>query len=144
MNLASISPVKSALREYDYALLWAGALLLGTGLVMVYSASIAIAEQSRFTSNQPTYFLVRHLIFVAIGTLVGLELPLERLWLGIGSGEAAKPEKREQTRLDTGCGHDRGADQPALARRPIDQRGHPADRAGRRRGLLDVLPAPRA
>ena len=82
MNLALISPAKSVLREYDQALLWAGVLLLGTGLVMVYSASIAIAEQSRFTSNQPTYFLVRHLVFVAAGTLAGVvvfQVPI-RLW----------------------------------------------------------------
>ena len=82
MNLALISPAKSTLREYDYTLLWAGALLLGTGLVMVYSASIAIAEQSRFTSNQPTYFLVRHFVFVAAGTLAGIivfQVPM-RLW----------------------------------------------------------------
>jgi cell division protein FtsW len=82
MNLALISASKSALREYDHALLWAGMLLLSTGLVMVYSASIAIAEQSRFTSNQPTYFLVRHLAFVATGTLAGIlvfQVPT-RLW----------------------------------------------------------------
>jgi len=51
-------------------------------LVMVYSASIAIAEQSRFSSNQPTYFLVRHLVFVATGTLAGIivfQIPM-RLW----------------------------------------------------------------
>jgi cell division protein FtsW len=82
MNLALIAPAKSTQREYDYALLWAGALLLGTGLVMVYSASIAIAEQSKFTSAQPTYFLVRHLVFVAAGTLAGIivfQVPM-RLW----------------------------------------------------------------
>jgi cell division protein FtsW len=69
-------------RECDQALLWIGALLLGIGLVMVYSASIAIAEQSRFTSGQPTYFLVRHLVFVATGTFAGVvvfQVPM-RLW----------------------------------------------------------------
>ncbi len=30
--------------SYDESLVWAGVLLLGIGLVMVYSASIAIAE----------------------------------------------------------------------------------------------------
>jgi len=82
MNVALTSPAKSTLREYDLALLWAGALLLGTGLVMVYSASIAIAEQSRFTSGQPTYFLVRHLVFVVVGTFSGVavfQVPM-RLW----------------------------------------------------------------
>ncbi len=61
-----------AVRELDLLLIWsaAGALLLG--LVMVYSASIAIAEGSRFTGNQPHYFLMRHAIFLVVGIAVGL------------------------------------------------------------------------
>ena len=57
-------------------------LLLGIGLVMVYSASIAIAEQSKFTFNQPAYFLVRHLVFLAVGAVAGtmvFQVPM-RLW----------------------------------------------------------------
>jgi len=82
MSLALISEAKTTLREYDCALLWAGVLLLSIGVVMVYSASIAIAEQSRFTSNQPAYFLVRQLVFVATGALAGIfvfQVPM-RLW----------------------------------------------------------------
>jgi cell division protein FtsW len=82
VSLALSASGKSTFQQFDHALLWAGALLLGTGLVMVYSASIAIAEQSRFTSNQPTYFLVRHLVFVATSTLAGIavfQVPM-RLW----------------------------------------------------------------
>jgi len=82
MSMALTSPAKRALREHDLALMWAGALLLGTGLVMVYSASIAIAEQSRFTSSQPTYFLVRQLAFIGVGTFAGVaafQIPM-RLW----------------------------------------------------------------
>jgi len=37
--------------EYDASLLWAAIALLGLGLVMVYSASIASAEVSRFTGG---------------------------------------------------------------------------------------------
>ena len=55
------------LAEYDHTLLWASALLLGLGLVMVYSASIAIAEGSRATGNQPVYYLSRHALFAAAG-----------------------------------------------------------------------------
>ena len=82
MNLALNVPGKTAMLEYDAALLWAGLLLLGVGLVMVYSASIAIAEQSKFTSNQPTYFLVRHLFFLgaaAIAAAMVFQVPM-RLW----------------------------------------------------------------
>ena len=53
--------------EVDLALLWSALILLVTGMVMVYSASIAIAEVGRFTGNQPAYYLVRHGVFLVIG-----------------------------------------------------------------------------
>ena len=68
--------------EYDQGLVWAAILLLGLGVVMVYSASIAIAEGSRVTGHQPMYYLTRHALFVAIGLAVGVaafQIPL-RLW----------------------------------------------------------------
>ena len=82
MNLTLSAPVKSIWHEYDEALLWVGIALLGTGLVMVYSSSIAIAEGGRYGVSQPAYFLVRQLLFVAIGTLAGImafQVPM-RLW----------------------------------------------------------------
>lgn len=56
--------------EVDLTLLWSGLFLLLLGMVMVYSASIAIAEAGRHTGNHPAYYLVRHGVFLAIG-LVG-------------------------------------------------------------------------
>jgi len=53
--------------EIDLTLLWSGLILLLIGMVMVYSASIAIAEAGRMTANHPAYFLVRHGVFLAIG-----------------------------------------------------------------------------
>ena len=53
--------------EVDLTLLWSGLILLLIGMVMVYSASIAIAEAGRFTGNHPTYYLIRHGVFLAIG-----------------------------------------------------------------------------
>jgi cell division protein FtsW len=53
--------------EVDLALLWSALILLLLGMVMVYSASIAIAEAGRFTGNQPAYYLVRHGVFLVIG-----------------------------------------------------------------------------
>jgi len=73
---------RGQLAEYDQGLVWAAILLLGLGLVMVYSASIAIAEGSRVTGHQPMYYLIRHALFVAIGIAVGVaafQVPL-RLW----------------------------------------------------------------
>ena len=56
----------------DESLLWSVLLLASIGLVMVYSASIATAEASKLTGFQPSYYLVRHAAFLAVGTLIGL------------------------------------------------------------------------
>ncbi len=68
--------------ELDPLLLWPALGLLMFGLVMVYSASIATAEGSRFTGHQSSYFLVRHAVFLAVGLVAGVmafQIPL-RLW----------------------------------------------------------------
>jgi cell division protein FtsW len=51
---------------YDQGLLWVTLILLGLGLVMVYSASIALAEADKATGHQPTYFLMRHGIYLIV------------------------------------------------------------------------------
>lgn len=71
-----------ALPEYDRTLVWLVVLLLGLGVVMVYSSSIAIAEGGRNTGYQPTFYLVRHALFVAVGVLsavLAFQVPM-RLW----------------------------------------------------------------
>ena len=60
------------IRELDPVVLWAAIGLLMLGLVMVFSSSIAIAEGSRFTRNQPHFFLMRHALFVTVGVAAGL------------------------------------------------------------------------
>jgi cell division protein FtsW len=73
---------RAPIAEYDQSLVWLMALLLGLGLVMVYSASIAIAEGSRATGYQSTYFLSRHGVFVTLGIFVAMavfQIPL-RWW----------------------------------------------------------------
>ena len=78
--------------EVDLTLLWSGLLLLVLGMVMVYSASIAIAEAGRFTGNHPTYYLVRHGVFLTIGLVaagIAFQVPLstwQRIapWLFVG------------------------------------------------------------
>jgi cell division protein FtsW len=57
--------------NYDQYLFWAVMLLLGLGLVMVYSASIAIAEADKAVGHQSTYYLVRQTIFILIGVSAG-------------------------------------------------------------------------
>lgn len=51
---------------YDQTLLWVTLILLGLGLVMVYSASITIAEADKAVGNNSSYYLVRQAIFLAI------------------------------------------------------------------------------
>ncbi len=71
--------------EIDALLLWPALALLLTGLVMVYSASIATAEGSAYTNHAPTFFLVRHSVFLLIGllgALIAFQIPL-RIWQGL-------------------------------------------------------------
>jgi cell division protein FtsW len=68
--------------EYDRSATWAALLLAAIGLVMVYSASIAIAEASRFTGNNPAWFLVRHAAYLAIALASAITVFLipARMW----------------------------------------------------------------
>lgn len=57
--------------SYDQMLLWVTLILLGLGLVMVYSASIAIAEADKAVGHQSVYYLIRQSIFIILGLMVG-------------------------------------------------------------------------
>ncbi|MBA4141499.1 MAG: putative lipid II flippase FtsW [Nitrosospira sp.] len=73
---------QKTLPDIDQSLIWSVILLLSLGLVMVYSASIAIAEAGRGTNGYPAYFLVRHGTYLMVGLLIGLiafQIPM-RLW----------------------------------------------------------------
>lgn len=73
---------QAAPRELDPLVVGPALALILLGLVMVYSASIAVAEGSRFTGNQSTYFLLRHAVFLTIGLGAGylaFRLPM-RAW----------------------------------------------------------------
>lgn len=59
-------------QDFDQILVWSAILLLSLGLVMVYSASIAIAEAGRGTGGYAAHFLMRHGVYLLIGILVGL------------------------------------------------------------------------
>lgn len=68
--------------EYDRSLAWAALLLVAIGVVMVYSASIATAETSRYTGYNPAYYLVRDCAFLAVALLAATSVflvPL-KLW----------------------------------------------------------------
>jgi len=80
MLYAARAPKPSA--ELDFSLLWLAMGLLAIGLVMVYSASIAIAEAARYTHHNGEYYLLRQGIFIAMGVGVGIaafRVPM-RVW----------------------------------------------------------------
>jgi cell division protein FtsW len=66
---SSVFAQRASAAEYDRSLAWAALLLVATGLVMVYSASIATAESSRFTGGNSAYFLVRQSAFLGVALL---------------------------------------------------------------------------
>ncbi len=57
--------------DLDPLLIWPVLTLMLLGLVMVYSASIAIAEGSALTGNQPHFYLVRQAVFIVLGLGIG-------------------------------------------------------------------------
>ena len=66
----------------DQGLLWSMVLLLLWGLVMVYSASIAMPDNPRFANYKPTHFLNRHRFALLLGTITALlafQIPV-RTW----------------------------------------------------------------
>jgi cell division protein FtsW len=64
----------SKMMEYDQPLVWVVLLLMLFGMVMVYSASIALPDSPKFAylANKNSYFLVRQALFIAISLAGGL------------------------------------------------------------------------
>ncbi len=71
-RLASTGTTPSRVQGFDQPLVWVTVALLLWGLVMVYSASIAMPENPRFAGYTHTYFLVRHAMWLAIGLVMAL------------------------------------------------------------------------
>ena len=64
---------------YDQGLLWVILCLMGLGLVMVYSASIAIAEADKGVGHNSSYYLVHQAIFMVVSisaALVAFNVPI--------------------------------------------------------------------
>ena len=64
------SPV--SLSGFDQALVWVSVALLMFGLVMVYSASIAMPDNPKFARYAHTHFLMRHVLSLVVAFLVAL------------------------------------------------------------------------
>ena len=63
------NPKPRLITNFDQALVWSVLLLLSIGLVMIYSASIAIAE-AQFGADRAMHYLSRHGIYLLVGMLV--------------------------------------------------------------------------
>lgn len=80
MDRRSLPQSPSRTLPFDMALVWAAMVLVTWGLVMVYSASIAMPENPKFSRYTHTHFLVRHAISVGIGLLaafMALQVPMK-------------------------------------------------------------------
>ena len=56
---------------YDYNLIWVSLILIGIGLVMVYSSSVDIAAASKLSNYENYYYLLRQFIFITLGFFIG-------------------------------------------------------------------------
>ena len=57
--------------SFDHGLFWVSMILIGIGLVMVYSSSIALAETSKKYGNFSEYFLIRQTLFICVSVIAG-------------------------------------------------------------------------
>ena len=69
-SVNAVRPGRTKMRNYDLPLLVASITLVAIGLLMVYSASIALADGPRYANYGRYYFVVRHGLFVAVGLLI--------------------------------------------------------------------------
>ena len=69
---ARVSQQPINLQIVDQALIWVVAALVLWGLVMVYSASIAMSDNPRFANYAEYHFVLRHCISIVIGTAVAI------------------------------------------------------------------------
>jgi cell division protein FtsW len=70
VSVSSGQPAR--LLGFDQALIWVTVALLALGLVMVYSASVALPDNPRFARYSSTHFLTRQLTFIVLGGMAAL------------------------------------------------------------------------
>ena len=85
VNLGSYDYAKNAqanarIQSIDQAMVWVVVALLMWGMVMVYSASIAMPDNPKFVRYAQTHFVMRHVISIVIGfgvALLAFQVPME-------------------------------------------------------------------
>lgn len=71
----------SRLQGFDQTLVWMVVVLLALGLVMVYSASVALPDNPKFARYAATHFLGRHILSIGIAlvaALVVVQIPIQQ------------------------------------------------------------------
>jgi cell division protein FtsW len=68
-SVNAVRPGRTRMRSFDMPLLISAGTLLALGLLMVYSASIALADGPRYAAYGQYYFVVRHAAFVTVGLI---------------------------------------------------------------------------
>lgn len=71
-GINAVRPGRTTMPSVDIYLLVAVTFLVLFGLLMVYSASIALADGPRYESYGRYYFVIRHGIFIVVGVLAAL------------------------------------------------------------------------
>ena len=67
-------------QSIDQGLIWATMALLFLGLVMVYSATVALPDSNKYAAYQPTHFLIRHAISIGVafvGAFCVFQIPMK-------------------------------------------------------------------
>ena len=70
--VSGVEQTRSRMMDYDQLLVWAVLSLMLIGLVMVYSASITLADGPKYANYSSNFFLIRHGISLAIAIGVGI------------------------------------------------------------------------
>ncbi len=70
--VSGMRPMRSRMLDYDYALLWVVMALLALGVVMVYSASIAMPDSPKYAAYHSYAFLLRHVISLAVAMVAAI------------------------------------------------------------------------
>jgi cell division protein FtsW len=69
-SLTGAPAASPRLAGFDQALVWVTVALLMWGLVMVYSASVAMPDNPKFARYAHTHFLLRHVLSLVVAVLV--------------------------------------------------------------------------
>ncbi len=81
-GVTAVRPGRTSMPLFDVPLVVAFVTLVLFGLLMVYSASIALADGPRYASYGQFYFVLRHGLFILVGfiaALIAFTVPM-RIW----------------------------------------------------------------